>query len=44
MAFAVDALVYDAVAYDGIFICWHRLMNDESKLSQIVGCLIHKRS
>jgi hypothetical protein len=26
MPLAVDALVDDAVAYDGIFVCWHRLL------------------
>jgi hypothetical protein len=32
MPLAVDALVDDAVAYDGILVYWHRLMNEISKL------------
>jgi hypothetical protein len=35
MTLAVDAPVYDAVADDGIFVDWHRLMNEFSKLVQI---------
>jgi hypothetical protein len=26
MPLAVDALVDDAVSYDGILVCWHRLL------------------
>jgi hypothetical protein len=43
MAFVVNAPVYDAVADDGIFVNWHRLMNDVSKLSELVGCFIGLR-
>jgi hypothetical protein len=35
MAFVVDALVYNTVADDGIFVDWHRLMNEFSTLFQI---------
>jgi hypothetical protein len=35
MSLAVDALVYDTVAYNGVLVNWHRLINEFSKIVEI---------
>jgi hypothetical protein len=36
MPLAIDALVYDAVAYDGILVCWHRLLKLKKQLEKLL--------